>query len=319
VSALPDLVELDQLPNAIREKDLDQIPDLSTIRDAIELRELWNTVDLVDFRTELQQLRSELEDVVGSDTLESSGDSEAAAAKVREFVDDVKPDATNAALQQQEAKKAAKAARNGVIDSHSKFEELYESTQRGSRLRRPKTDLEQPDCGLVGTVRPAPGERFHESLDRADERPTGTRRCLALYLRSPLEDGGSSAVRQPSRVRPPPRLQRRENPHPEEREKNEIGYRRATAQRQRYFRCNSGTDGGPADRHRERRELDGPAFPVVADERGVSSGEQFETNSRGTADEKEAYRERCIDEDDEARERGECDQRERSVGSRPHP
>jgi len=77
----------------------------------------------------LQQLRSELEDVVGSDTLESSGDSEA-AAKVREFVDDVKPDATNAALQQ-EAKKAAKAARNGVIDSHSKFEELYESTQRG--------------------------------------------------------------------------------------------------------------------------------------------------------------------------------------------
>lgn len=130
VSALPDLVELDQLPNAIREKDLDQILDLSTIRDVIELRELWNTVDLVDFRTELQQLQSELEDVVGSDAFESSGDSEA-AAKVREFVDDVKPDATNAALQQ-EAKKAAKAARNGVIDGHSKFEKLYESTQRGS-------------------------------------------------------------------------------------------------------------------------------------------------------------------------------------------
>lgn len=128
-SALPGLVELEQLPNAIREKDLDRTLDLSTIRDAIELRELWNTVDLVDFQRELRELQRELEDVVGSDALEASGDSEA-RTEIRDFVDDVKPDATNAALQQ-EAKKAAKAARTGVVDAHSKFEEIYESTQRG--------------------------------------------------------------------------------------------------------------------------------------------------------------------------------------------
>ncbi|SER17485.1 hypothetical protein [Natrinema salaciae] len=129
VSALPDLVEFDGLPDAIREKDPDPALDLSTIGDVITLRELWNTVDIADFARELRQLRRELEDVVGPDAFGSSGDSEA-AAEIRNFVADVKPDATNAALQQ-EAKKGAKAARNGVIDGHSKFEALYESTQRG--------------------------------------------------------------------------------------------------------------------------------------------------------------------------------------------
>ena len=137
LSALPDLVELDDLPDAIREKDPDQVLDLGPIRHAIRLRELWNTVDLVDFGKELRQLKAELEDVVGPDLLDSSGDSEA-SAEIRAFVDDMKPEATNAALQQQ-AKAAAETARNGVIEGHSKFETLYESTGRGTGYagRRP--------------------------------------------------------------------------------------------------------------------------------------------------------------------------------------
>ncbi|WP_137289248.1 hypothetical protein [Natronorubrum halophilum] len=137
VSALPDLLDLDELPEAIRERDPDLALDLSTIRHVIHLRELWNTVDVVDFQKELRQLKDELEDVVGPDLLDSSGDSEA-AADVESFVDDVKADASDAALQQQ-AKKAAKTARKGVLEGHSKFEELYESKQRGSGYagRRP--------------------------------------------------------------------------------------------------------------------------------------------------------------------------------------
>ena len=137
LSALPDFVELDDLPEAIREKDPDRMLDLGTIRHAIDLHELWNTVDLVDFGRELRQLKAELEDVVDPDLLDSSGDSET-AADVRAFVDDVKPEATNAALQQQ-AKTAAKTARKGVIEGHSKFETLYESTGRGTGYegRRP--------------------------------------------------------------------------------------------------------------------------------------------------------------------------------------
>lgn len=137
MSALPDLLELDELPDAIREKDPDQVLDLSTIRHAINLHELWNTVDLVDFQKELRQLKAELEDVVGPDALESSGDSEA-ASQAEKFVDEIKPDAADAAIQQK-AKKAAKTARKGVIEGHSKFEDLYESKQRGSGYagRRP--------------------------------------------------------------------------------------------------------------------------------------------------------------------------------------
>ncbi|MBZ6495475.1 hypothetical protein [Natrinema longum] len=65
VSALPDLVGRDGFANAVREREPDLALDLSTIRDVIELRGLWNTVDIADFLRELRQLETELEDVVG--------------------------------------------------------------------------------------------------------------------------------------------------------------------------------------------------------------------------------------------------------------
>ncbi|WP_306053092.1 hypothetical protein [Natronococcus wangiae] len=137
VSALPELLEVEELPDAIREHDPDRALDLSAIRHAIKLRELWNSVDLVDFAKESRQLKAELEDVVGPDAFDSSDDSEA-AAEVKKFVDEVTPDAKNAAIQQ-EVKEASTAARKAVLEGHSKFEELYESNQRGSGYagRRP--------------------------------------------------------------------------------------------------------------------------------------------------------------------------------------
>ncbi|WP_408957193.1 hypothetical protein [Natrinema sp. 74] len=128
-SALPDLVEPDRVTDAIRERDPDLALDFTPIRRALVRRELWNAVDLVGFRRELRHLRRELEDVVGPGALGSAGDSEAAAT-IGELVEDLTPDATNAALQQ-EAKQKAKAARSGVIDGHSKLEALYESAGRG--------------------------------------------------------------------------------------------------------------------------------------------------------------------------------------------
>ncbi|WP_455447883.1 hypothetical protein [Natrinema thermotolerans] len=130
VSALPALVDLAELPNAIRERDPDLALDLSTLRDVVELQEVWNTVDITGFVRGLRQLERELEDVVGPDAFASSGDS-VAGAVIRAFIDENKLEATNAALQQ-EAKKGARVARKGVIDGHSTFEELYESKQRGT-------------------------------------------------------------------------------------------------------------------------------------------------------------------------------------------
>lgn len=139
VAALPELLDPAELPAAIRESDPDLAVDLSTIRRVIRLRELWNTVDLVDFGKEVGQLKAELEDVVGPDALASLGNGESeAGAEIRKFADDVKPEATNAAIQQEVAEGAA-VARNAVVEGHSKFERLYESTGRGSGYagRRP--------------------------------------------------------------------------------------------------------------------------------------------------------------------------------------
>lgn len=137
VSALPDLLERDELPDAIREGDPDAMLDLNALRRAVELRELWNAVDLIGFRKEAREFVAELEDVVGPDVLESAGDSET-ATELEAFVDEVKADATNAAIQQR-AKRGIEGARSGIFDAHSAIEESYVANRHGSGYvgRRP--------------------------------------------------------------------------------------------------------------------------------------------------------------------------------------
>lgn len=136
-AALPELIDLDGIPAAIREHDLDRMLDLDGIDHAIELRSLWNAVDLVEFRAASRRLAAELEDVVGSERLHSTGDSDA-AADVGEYFEEVESKTTNAAIQQQ-AKKRVKRARSGVIRGHSAFEDAYVENRRRSGSGRRST------------------------------------------------------------------------------------------------------------------------------------------------------------------------------------
>ena len=131
--ALSDMVDVEQIPTAIREHDPDVAVDLHAIRHAIRLRELWNSVDLVGFAEESAQLKEEIRDVVGDDVFTGGGTSEA-AEEVREFVADVRPEATNAALQQQ-GQKAARNARKGVLTAHENAEKLHTGNRRKPRSR----------------------------------------------------------------------------------------------------------------------------------------------------------------------------------------
>ncbi|WP_293031693.1 hypothetical protein [Natronococcus sp.] len=138
--AAVNVLDLERLPEAIRERDPKLALDLDTLRRAIELRELWNVVDLVDFGRESDELRDELEDVLGPDAFDSNDDSEA-AEELEAFAEEVKGEATNAAFQQ-EVRERIRPAREAVIDAHSTVEELYESHQRGSGYegRRPRSN-----------------------------------------------------------------------------------------------------------------------------------------------------------------------------------
>ena len=125
---LPKLVDAEQLPTAISDHDLDAALDLRTIRHAIRLRELWNSVDLVEFAKAKEQLECELVDVVGKNAIHGSGNSKA-KTEVRQFVEEIRPEGTNAAIQQQ-AQKGARKARRGVLKAHAEIEDLYEANQR---------------------------------------------------------------------------------------------------------------------------------------------------------------------------------------------
>jgi len=133
--------------------------------------------------------RSELEDVVGSDTLESSGDSE--AAKVREFVDDVKP-----TRRTRLCSRKRKARGGGSKRRHRQPFEIrgtlrVDAARPGyaGRNRSRTTRLRSRRYRTARSRRAFPRES--RPCRRTSDRH---RRCLAPYLRSPLEDGGSSAV-----------------------------------------------------------------------------------------------------------------------------
>lgn len=160
--ALSELIDPDGIPAAIREHDPDLVLDLGGVRRAIELRELWNTVDLVAFRAASHRLRTELEDVVGShpenvlgsDVADSSGGSEA-AADLREYVADVESEATTAAIQQQ-AKKRVKEARSGVVEAHESFEKLHVANQHQAESVGRRATSRNPTAVSLGPAGPLP-------------------------------------------------------------------------------------------------------------------------------------------------------------------
>ncbi|WP_255168282.1 hypothetical protein [Natrononativus amylolyticus] len=136
---LPDLVEVDEIPAAIREHDPDLALDLKKLRKVIKLKELWGSVDLVDFWEAKQAFDKELEDLIGEDgPLEgiggensmgdALGESEA-SSDLETFVSGVEAEATEAALQQQ-AVKAVTVGRKAAVKGHAAFERVYEENQK---------------------------------------------------------------------------------------------------------------------------------------------------------------------------------------------
>ncbi|RQG98674.1 hypothetical protein EA472_16935 [Natrarchaeobius oligotrophus] len=149
---LPGLVDVEQIPTAIRERDPDTAIDLHTIRHAIRLRELWNSIDLVEFAEEAAQLKKEVVDVLDEDALPGDGTSEA-VGEVRDFIAEVRPEVTNAAIQQQ-AQKRAREAREGVLKGHKAVEEVYPANRRqpGTRPRNPTAVSLHPSGPIPDSV-----------------------------------------------------------------------------------------------------------------------------------------------------------------------
>lgn len=138
VEELPNLVDLERLSDAIAEHDPDLLFDLRDLERVVNSRELWNSVDLLEFGGAKRTLDRELEDVVGEDTALES-DSEA-ISDVKEFADSLRPGAKQALIQQG-VTASIEEAREAVVEQHANLERLYESNRRrlGSTTGRRST------------------------------------------------------------------------------------------------------------------------------------------------------------------------------------
>ena len=147
---LPNLIDVDGLPEALENHDVDAALDLDTIRDAVRLRELWNAVDLVGFAEHESKLEDELADVIGDDRFDGAGDADAVAA-VRTFVDEIRPEATTAATQQQ-AQKLVGNGREALVSAHETVEDRYVRDSHRRTSRNPTAVSLMPSGPLPASV-----------------------------------------------------------------------------------------------------------------------------------------------------------------------
>lgn len=161
---LPDVIELDELPNAIDiESVFDAIAageageaiDLLKLKDTIKLRELWEAVDLIELRRAQQALRKEIGDVTnkaGNDDdpgsvelgglIESRGahsqfDAEARRKKIQELIE-----------------AAIESFRTVLFETHDKLRELYEFNQE--TLGQSDRQLTSSNPTIVSTLPKGP-------------------------------------------------------------------------------------------------------------------------------------------------------------------
>ena len=140
VGELRTLVDLERLSAAIRERDPDLVFDLSHLERVVDRRELWNSIDVLEFVNAERTLDRELEDVLGEDAATGIGTDSKAAADAEAFVSSLRADGRDVLVQQQ-ARERMEVLREGVIEAHAAIERVYASNRRrsGTATGRPGT------------------------------------------------------------------------------------------------------------------------------------------------------------------------------------
>lgn len=157
VAELPGLVDLDRLGDAISERDPDLLFDTSDLRRVVDARALWNAVDLREFATAKRRLEREVDDVLGETPVPGVGGDSEAVADVKSFAASLRPDATQALLQQ-EATAKLEPARDAVVERHEALERQYASNarrfdgSRGGRVRNPTAFSLRPPGPLPDSI-----------------------------------------------------------------------------------------------------------------------------------------------------------------------
>ena len=153
VEELPDLVEFDRLSDAIVEHSPDLVFDLKNLKSVVNERELWNSIDLLEFGKAKRRLDRELEDVLGEDALAGVGGDSKGASDVKEYVSSLRSEAKGA-LAQQEATAKSKTVRDAVVKQHVALERIYASNKARFRTSNDRQIPRNPTA--VSLLPPGP-------------------------------------------------------------------------------------------------------------------------------------------------------------------
>lgn len=129
---LPNLVDFDHLPDAVQERNPDLAIHLSNLEGVVNKGDLLNSIELLEFGKAKRRLDRELEDVLGEGALSGRGGDSEAVSDLKEFASSLRPEATQA-LVQQEAMAKAEAVRDAIVELHAVLERLYVSNKKRFR------------------------------------------------------------------------------------------------------------------------------------------------------------------------------------------
>ncbi|WP_331233286.1 hypothetical protein [Natronorarus salvus] len=134
---LIELLSSSEVPGKVVSGESVDVRDLLGMKDAIELRELWEAVDLERLLTELRELRAEVDDLTGGSGGDGSEDTDRTAGG-----DDPDPGSGGEELQetvQRAVEDTVEAVRPAVLDAHDAIRLLYEHNRQafGGGSRRP--------------------------------------------------------------------------------------------------------------------------------------------------------------------------------------
>ena len=164
ITELPEAIEADELaeaieateiPDAITEGDASEMIDLRALIKAVQLRDLWNSVDVTEFMEEKDELEEEYADFTEGEDADLMDDDDIGEDVMESMDADSLQDLPSSEIQEMIQSKALTAIENfreGVVEAHEKLQSVREENRDRMRRQHDETEADSRNPTAYSTL-----------------------------------------------------------------------------------------------------------------------------------------------------------------------